>query len=187
MEGSMARLPQGPTKIIVGAFIGSGLVWAFYRILDVEWFLVALLLLAVEVWSFFNPYEHDTISEVVWGLSERPLVPLLFGVALGWAITSGFIPVTIEGLWISVFLGTIMGHFFWQRQEDRVDNAIKTLSKVEPARIEAEQTKLHAINDVKDAMASPGPDPAQLPSEALPLGSSVEVEGQVKGTLHVQE
>lgn len=114
----MGQLPQGPVKIVVGGAIGIALAAAFYHILPLGWLIVALALLAVEVWSFFNPYAHDTISEVVWALSDRPLVPLLFGAAVAWAITSGFIPANGEGMWVSLFLGVILGHFFWQRAGD---------------------------------------------------------------------
>lgn len=112
----MNELPKGPVKIVVGAVIAAGLIAAFYNILSVGWFVFGLALLAVEAWAFFNPYSHDTISEVVWALSERPLVPLIFGTATGWAVTSGFIPVTIEGLWIALIVGTVLGHFFWQAE-----------------------------------------------------------------------
>jgi len=112
----MGALPNGPVKIIVGAVIGLGLLAALYMVLPLGWFLFALALLGIEAWSFFNPYANDTISEVIWALSERPLVPLMFGVATGWSITSGIIPVTHEGQWVILFLGTLLGHFFWRPQ-----------------------------------------------------------------------
>lgn len=109
-------LPKGPVKIVVGGLIGAGIVLMMYHLLSLKLFLLAVALLGVEVWSFFNPYANDTISEVIWGLAERHLVPLLFGVATGWALASGFVPVSIEGLWISLCLGTLLGHFFWQAE-----------------------------------------------------------------------
>ena len=114
----MGQLPAGPVKIVVGGVIAAGLLAAFYQILPWRWFLFGVALLAVEVWAFFNPYAHDTISEVIWALAERPLVPLLFGVATGWAVTSGFIPATPEGLWVTLCIGTMLGHFFWQAEGD---------------------------------------------------------------------
>jgi len=115
------ELPQGPVKIIVSGVIGVGLLVVFYNLLSLKWFLFSLFLLAVEIWTFFNKYAHDTISEVMEALSARPLVPLVFGAAIGWALTSNFIPRTTEGLWIVLILGTLLGHFFWQfkRNGDR--------------------------------------------------------------------
>lgn len=114
----MQPLPNGPVKIVVGAVIGAGLTAALYFILPTSWFIFCMVLLVVETWSFFNPYKNDTISEVVWALSERPLVPLLFGAGVAWSIDSGFITVSEEGLWITLFLGVVLGHFFWQRAGD---------------------------------------------------------------------
>ena len=113
----MAELPKGPVKIIVGGVIAAGIIAVFYQILSTGWFLFGLGLLLVEAWAFFNKYARDTISQVVWVLSERPLVPLIFGAATSWAITSGFIPVTVEGLWIALIIGTMLGHFFWQAKD----------------------------------------------------------------------
>ena len=120
----MGELPNGPVKIIVGAVIAAGLVAAFYHILPWGWFLFGCGLLAVEAWAFFNPYAHDTISEVIWALSERPLVPLIFGVGTGWAVTSGFIPATVEGLWVSLCVGCLLGHFFWQQEIDQSEDEV---------------------------------------------------------------
>jgi len=142
----MGALPQGPVKIIVGGILGAGLLWAFFNLLSFWWWAFCVVLLAVEAWAFFNPYANDTISEVVWALSERPLVPLLFGAATAWSITSGFIPATREGMWVSLFIGVIMGHFFWQRQGDKIESAIRTLDKAEPILLEAVKDKVQATD-----------------------------------------
>ena len=53
--------------------------------------LLALLLAGYEGWTLSNAAEGDTISEVVWALTERfPVISFLFGV--------------------------VAGHFFWQRR-----------------------------------------------------------------------
>lgn len=54
----------------------------------VFWVLCAALL-AYEFYALATPGADDTISEIVWGLSSRPLIPFV--------------------------LGFLMGHFFWQR------------------------------------------------------------------------
>jgi len=49
---------------------------------------LVMALLAYEGVTLFNSRDGDTISEIIWYLSKRPLVPFLFGL--------------------------LMGHFFWQ-------------------------------------------------------------------------
>jgi len=48
-----------------------------------------LALFIYEAWALTNKASGDTISEIFWYLSRRPIVPFLFGV--------------------------LCGHFFWQR------------------------------------------------------------------------
>lgn len=50
--------------------------------------LLASGLVIYEAITLFNKSSGDTISEIIWYLSKRPLVPFLFGL--------------------------LMGHFFWQ-------------------------------------------------------------------------
>ena len=52
------------------------------------WVLTAGLLV-YEAWAVFNREVGDTISEIIWGLAKRPIVPFVFGL--------------------------VMGHLFWQR------------------------------------------------------------------------
>lgn len=53
-------------------------------------------LLAYEAVTLANKHEGDTISEIIWDVTaRRPLVPFA--------------------------LGLLMGHFFWQRSEKKVD------------------------------------------------------------------
>ena len=46
-------------------------------------------LFAYEIYALLDTKPDDTISEIVWAMSKRPLVPFLFGL--------------------------LMGHLFWQR------------------------------------------------------------------------
>lgn len=58
------------------------------------YWIFALLIIALFVYegiALFNSKSGDTISEILWHLSQRPLVPFLFGL--------------------------LMGHFFWQKVE----------------------------------------------------------------------
>jgi len=53
--------------------------------------LLVLGLFVYEAYALINSKSGDTISEIVWHLSQRPLVPFLFGL--------------------------LCGHFFWQRMD----------------------------------------------------------------------
>lgn len=55
--------------------------WIFY--------LLVLSMLVYEAYALTNRVSGDTISEIIWDLSKRPLVPFAFGL--------------------------LMGHFFWQQ------------------------------------------------------------------------
>lgn len=112
----MGKIPAGPTKLVVGGTLGIGFtILAFYA---AGWKLGALLtfFLLYEAWTFFNPYEHDTISEVVWALSDRPMVPWVFGVACGAGLAAGvFGEPKAAILCAACFF--LQGHFFFQRHE----------------------------------------------------------------------
>lgn len=110
------KIPQGPTKFVVGGLIGAALAVAMFALVGWKWGLFCTALLVYEAWTFFNKYENDTISEILWFFVKRPLVPLLFGLAAGWGIESGFIPVTKDGVWTTFAIGFLYGHFFFQRQ-----------------------------------------------------------------------
>lgn len=110
------NLPAGPTKLVVGGLIGLALSTAFLYLLDWRWALVAVVVLSYEGWTLINDHKGDTISEVLWVLAARPMVPWLFGVATGWAITSGFIPASVNGVWIALSWGFLQGHFWFQRK-----------------------------------------------------------------------
>jgi hypothetical protein len=46
--------------------------------------LVAIVLLIVyEIWSIKSVQTGDTLSEMMWKLSERPLIPFMFGMLCG--------------------------------------------------------------------------------------------------------
>lgn len=51
--------------------------------------LLVVGLLGYEAYALVTPGGTDTISEIIWYLSKRPLIPFV--------------------------LGFLMGHFFWQR------------------------------------------------------------------------
>jgi hypothetical protein len=99
------------TNLVVGAIISTALLSAFWFLLPRPWFIAAAALLAYEGWTLVNKAEHDTISESVWRLSIRPLVPFLFGAFTGWATEAGYFDVPwVAGAWYF-----LMAHFFFSR------------------------------------------------------------------------
>lgn len=110
--------PKSPTWKVVPAVIGIGLLVFMWLILDWRWFVGLSLLLAYEAWTLVNRYANDTISEVVWQLVKRPLVPFLLGGACVGLVSHGVIRPTVEGLYVALAVGVLMGHFVFQRQTD---------------------------------------------------------------------
>lgn len=99
------------TQAFVGLVLAVAGVWSLFMLTTGWWPWVLLVILGFEGWTIFNRTPADTISEIIWQLAERPILPLLSGVAVG-----HFIPT--EELWV-VGLGVLLGHFFWQRHEVR--------------------------------------------------------------------
>lgn len=110
-------MKKSPTYLVVGGAIGAALIAVAWFIIGWPWFLVAVAALLYEGWTLINKYPGDTISEIIWKFAERPMIPFLFGAAFGWGITSGF----LGNLWLVAALAFLMGHFFFQRHEDHVD------------------------------------------------------------------
>jgi len=111
-------MTKSPTQLVVGGVIGVALAVVFFSLLGWQWGLIAVALLLYEGWTIVNRYPGDTISEILWWFSKRPMVPWLFGLGTGWAIASGFIPTGSAGMWITLALGFLQGHFWFQRAED---------------------------------------------------------------------
>lgn len=109
---------NSPTWKVVGGLLGAGLIAFFWLVLEPAWAVAATLLLAYEAWTFVNRYKHDTISEVIWVLVKRPLVPFILGAGCVGLISHGVIKPSLEGLYVALSLGVLMGHFVFQRQGD---------------------------------------------------------------------
>ena len=108
--------PVSPSRFVVPALLGVGLMGAFYRLLSLPWFVFVSILMAIELWTLLNKHEGDTLSETVWAMNAtRPLVPFLFAVFATLLLERGVIPLTPEGLWIAFALGGLMAHFFFSR------------------------------------------------------------------------
>lgn len=111
----MSTLPPGPTKFVVIGGLLAAFGWIMWTLLDPAWFAFCAALLLLETWTLANAYAGDTISEVVWALNKRPVVPFAFGLAAA-SLLSGVIPHSGKGVWIAFLLGGLFGHFFFSRQ-----------------------------------------------------------------------
>ena len=111
----MPPAKKSPTSLVVGGLIGVALAIVAYNIAGWQIGLLLLALLLYEGWTLVNDYPNDTISEILWIFAERPMVPFIFGAGFAWAICSG----AVTNPWMIAALGFLMGHFFFQRKEDK--------------------------------------------------------------------
>lgn len=108
-----------PTLVFVGILLFVALITIFWSSVPVSHLVWWLLAAVFEAWTILNHRKADTISEAIWELSARPLVPWIFGALTIYGIYE--IPTlhTIEiGTWLA-----LQGHFFWQAQKN-VNNQI---------------------------------------------------------------
>jgi len=109
----MKSFNESPMQKVVLGLIGLVLVFVAFELAGMKWGLILTGLLMLEGWALVNRYRNDTISEVLWGLSDRPIVPWMFGVGTGWTIQSGF----VTDPWLILVMGFLQGHFWFQRYE----------------------------------------------------------------------
>lgn len=100
------------SKLVVSSLIGLGLLTATFMIFGLKVGLLLCLVLAYEGFTLVNKEPKDTISETLWKLSNRPLVPWLFGLAFGWALGSGL----LNNPYHSAVAAYLNAHFFFQAQ-----------------------------------------------------------------------
>lgn len=113
----------GYSNMVVGATIGVALIYFIWTVLGWQLAVLATLYLIYEGWTLINRYREDTLSESVWRLSARPMVPWLFGTANGaWlmhlyyqASAGQFDPKMIFVVAGMLFL---QGHFFFQAYKE---------------------------------------------------------------------
>jgi len=104
-------LKKSPTQMVVGGLIGVALLVVAFKIAGLLGGVILAALLAYEGWTLVNAFPNDTISEIIWGFSNRPMVPFIFGAAFAWGIESGM----LNNVWLIAAFGFLMGHFFFQR------------------------------------------------------------------------
>lgn len=98
---------------MVGAVLGAALLFLTFYLAGPKVGAVLCGLLLYEGFTLIDRYQANTISESIWRLASRPLLPWVFGLGVGWAVTSG----AVREPWLVLVAGLLMGHFFWQRQE----------------------------------------------------------------------
>lgn len=109
------KLPLGPSRYVIPLTLGTAFAWLTYLLVGWKWFLFLLSCLLYEGWTLINQYPHDTITETMWALMKRPLIPFLLGGA-SVALLIFILPLTLEGLFIAFLLGMLMGHWVFQAQ-----------------------------------------------------------------------
>lgn len=101
---------QRISRAVVFAMIGLALAATAFAVAPLKVAVVLALLLVVEAWLLANQYAEDTLSESHWAIATRPLVPWLFGIGTGWAMTAGH----LSNPWLILAAGAVQAHFFWQ-------------------------------------------------------------------------
>lgn len=109
------------TNLVVGALLAIAGMVGIYFLVPLGWFILISAIGLYEAWTLVNNLPKDTISETIWRLNSRPLVPWLFGGFAVFLITAGIIRPTVEGLFVALFYGMLNGHFFFSRQCDEAE------------------------------------------------------------------
>lgn len=126
------------TRNIVAGLFGVALVWATFFLAGWQWGLAAIVLLALEGWALANPYDHDTISDIIRVFSRKQLLtPWLFGFAFGATVASG----AIDNTYVIAALSILQGHFFFtlnERREEAIKQEVKAEIKEEKQELKAE-------------------------------------------------
>jgi hypothetical protein len=110
-------------NVIVLSMMGVGLTTLAFYLPIKQWGLLigicaGLIITSIiiyEAWAITNEYPGDTLSEALWRLSSRPIVPWLFGGASEWLILSH--TLTDPHLIAAWFF--LQGHFFFQAQKEK--------------------------------------------------------------------
>lgn len=109
------KLPKpGPqlTFLVVLCLMGSVLVFLSFRLAGGLWGGVLTGLLVYEGWTL-ELNDGSTLSEALWALSSRPIVPWAFGLGTGWLLFTH----RVEDPFLILVLGFLQGHFWFQRKQ----------------------------------------------------------------------
>lgn len=133
----MALMPKGPTPKVLAGVMAAAVIYTAWHIFVWQFAVIATVVAIYEAWTFVNKYENDSLSEGMWWLSARPLVPFAFGLACAWAIESHLIADTHAGVWSAFFVGGLCAHFFFESQavyEKQREEDLKILRALVPER-----------------------------------------------------
>lgn len=103
-----------PTLVFVSILLFVALFGIFYQTVPHDRLIYWLIPAIFEAWTILNHRKADTISEAIWELSARPIVPWLFGALTVyglWQIPG--ITILEFGVWLAM-----QGHFFWQANKE---------------------------------------------------------------------
>jgi hypothetical protein len=114
VEEPIRNRGERTTTLVVGGIMGAGLIWVTFLVAPWMIGLALSAILLYEGYTLINPYPRDTISEIIWWLSERPMVPMLGGIVLGYMLCAGYFgPPDKATLCGTAFF--LAGHFWFQR------------------------------------------------------------------------
>lgn len=111
----------GYSNLVVGGLMGIGFLGLAFWLAGPVMGGILSALLAYEGWTLVNRYPEDTLSESVWRLSARPMVPFVFGIADGaWIYHIFFLKSLIDPkqALLACAIQFLMGHFFFQAQRE---------------------------------------------------------------------
>ena len=103
--------PQLTYQVVLCA-MASILVVVAYHTTGHLWGSLLTAALVYEGWTI-ESNTNSTISEILWILSARPLVPWAAGFATGWAIYTHH----LQDPFLILFVGLMSGHFWFQRKQ----------------------------------------------------------------------
>lgn len=146
---------RSPTEAVVIGSLGVFLAVFIWNVLPPWACWIASGYALYETWSLINGYPGDTLSEAIWRLSVRPLVPWFFGGLSIYMIEAGLFTHTDAGLYAAAAWFGLQGHFFFQAAKGKQRHAGK--QRVREAQL----------------LASPAPGFVQVP--ALPLNQRYAV------------
>lgn len=102
------------SDLIVGGTVGAAILYLIWSIVGFQAALGFTLYLIYEGYTLINHFPEDTLSESVWRLAVRPLIPWLFGAATMYAIMAGHFGPDPRAAMLAVGIGFLEGHFFFQ-------------------------------------------------------------------------
>lgn len=115
-ETTIQEKPERPenwrTLVLVGALIAVSIVLTAYLLTGIYWGTFCLIVAIYESWTLVNKYKEDTLSEAIWFFANRPLIPLLFGIAVGIGLGSGYLG-DVKTASRAFAIGLLYGHFFF--------------------------------------------------------------------------